>query len=104
MILPVKQEIHQPLLNSEKVTLKTGFPTLSKTKSDDLKARFSHSFKKKSESDPKSGHIALPGPNNCQAKVAIYGKRQEQGGHSPKQLGSLSLAEKSRLQGEDSGL
>jgi hypothetical protein len=46
MILPAKQETHQPTLPLEKLALKTGFPTLSKTKSDDLKARLTHSFKK----------------------------------------------------------
>ena len=46
MILPVKQEIHQPGLISEKLSLKSGFPILTKAKSDDLKARLSQRFKK----------------------------------------------------------
>lgn len=47
MILPVKQEIHQPTLTtSDKLTLMTGLPTLTKTKSDYLKARISQKFKK----------------------------------------------------------
>jgi hypothetical protein len=47
MILPEKQENHQPnLTTSENLTLKSSLPTLSKTKSDDLKARISERFKK----------------------------------------------------------
>ena len=46
MILPLKQEIHQPTVISEKLTLKSGFPILTKTKSVDLKARLSQRFKK----------------------------------------------------------
>jgi len=71
MILPEKQENHQPTLTtSENLTLKSSLPTLSKTKSDDLKARISERFKKNTRAALNQDMLPYQDPITARQKQA----------------------------------
>jgi hypothetical protein len=71
MILPEKQENHQPTLTtSENLTLKSSLPTLSKTKSDDLKARISERFKKNTRATLNQDMLPYQNPIKVRRKQA----------------------------------